>query len=155
MKWCLTMLAALFLSTSAVAVQPDEKLSDAALESRAREISLNLRCLVCQNESIDESEASVARDLRILIREQLVAGKSNAEIHDFVVARYGTYVLLKPPFTFSTMFLWLTPFVMLLVASILLWQRSSRQAAFQTNTESLSDGEESRLIAILQQEKGK
>jgi cytochrome c-type biogenesis protein CcmH len=154
MRWLLTLLVTLVFSLGAQAVQPDEKLADPALETRARDISANLRCLVCQNQSIDESDAPLARDLRVLIREQLSAGKTNSEIHDFVVERYGTYVLLKPPFAGSTLLLWLTPFALLAGSALVLWRRST-QKSIATNTEMLSPDEESRLSAILRQESGK
>ena len=91
------------------AVEPDEMLADAALEARARAVSATLRCLVCQNQSIDDSNAPLARDLRILVRERLSAGESNEAAIAFVVARYGDFVLLKPPFKPTTWLLWLAP----------------------------------------------
>jgi cytochrome c-type biogenesis protein CcmH len=98
---------------AAWAVQPDEQLDDPVLEERAREISAELRCLVCQNQSIDDSNAPLARDLRILVRERLKAGDSNQEVLDYITARYGDYVLLRPPFRATTWILWLGPFVLL------------------------------------------
>ena len=112
----------LALIVPAYAVQPDEILEDPALETRARTISSGLRCLVCQNQSIDDSDAPVARDLRILIREQLQQNKSDGEIVDFVVARYGDFVLLKPRLKLQTAALWLAPFVILVGAGFLLWR---------------------------------
>lgn len=112
------MLFCLMLAISAAAVEPDEILKDQGLEQRARNISAGLRCLVCQNQSIDESDAGVARDLRLLIREQLQQKKSDDEVVDFVVARYGEYVLLQPRFQISTLLLWLTPFALLLAALV-------------------------------------
>ena len=100
----------------ALAVLPDEMLDDPALEARAREISRDLRCLVCQNQSIDDSNASLARDLRLLVRERLKAGDGDAEVVDYIVRRYGDYVLLKPPFKASTYVLWLGPAAILLAA---------------------------------------
>lgn len=100
----------------AQAVQPDEILPDANLEARAREISSHLRCLVCQNESIDDSNAPLARDLRMLVRERLSEGDSNQKAIDYIVARYGEYVLLKPRFEGSTILLWLSPILILLAA---------------------------------------
>lgn len=97
------------------AVQPDEVLDDPALEDRARALSAELRCLVCRNESIDESHAPLARDLRLLVRERLVAGDSDAQVMEFIVARYGEYVLLKPPATGSNLVLWLAGPAMLLL----------------------------------------
>lgn len=109
------LLLILFLQTPAYAVQPDEILSNTQLELRARNLSLGFRCLVCQNQSIDESDAPLARDLRILIRERLTKGDSDQEIKDFVVARYGDFVLLKPRLTARTAILWATPFLIILV----------------------------------------
>ncbi|MEM1129764.1 MAG: cytochrome c-type biogenesis protein [Pseudomonadota bacterium] len=100
-------------STPALAVQPDEILADPALEERARDLSTGLRCLVCRNESIDESNADLARDLRLLVRERLVAGDSDDEVIDFVVDRYGEYVLLKPQMGGANLILWLAGPVML------------------------------------------
>ena len=99
------------------AVMPDEILADVRLEARARAISAGLRCLVCQNQSIDDSEAPLARDLRLLVRERLVGGDSDAEVRAFIVARYGDFVLLKPPLTWGTLLLWLAPFGILLGAA--------------------------------------
>lgn len=103
--------AFLLIATTAFAVEPDEILSDPVLEARAREISTNLRCVVCQNEPIDTSHAGVARDLRLLVRERLTAGDTNDEVFEYVVARYGEYVLFKPPWKPTTYALWLAPFV--------------------------------------------
>lgn len=102
------------MAGAAFAVQPDEMLDDPALENRARELSKGLRCLVCRNESIDESNAELARDLRLLVRERLVEGDSNEAVLDFVVARYGEYVLLKPRATGSSLILWLAGPLLLL-----------------------------------------
>jgi len=98
------------------AVEPDEILSDAKLEARARALSAGLRCLVCQNQSIDESDAPLARDLRLLVRERLTSGDTDEEVRAFVVARYGEFVLLKPPLTARTILLWLAPLLLLLAA---------------------------------------
>ena len=102
------------MSGEAFAVQPDEMLPDAALEQRARRISAGLRCLVCQNQSIDDSDADLARDLRVLVRERLQAGDSDASVTGFIVARYGEFVLLKPRFSAETLVLWGTPIALLL-----------------------------------------
>ncbi len=139
------LLSLLLLSAPARAVQPDEILTDATLEARARAISAGLRCLVCQNQSIDDSEAPVARDLRILIREQLLAQKSDVEVVDFVVARYGDYVLLRPRFTSHTAVLWLTPFAIVIVGGVLLWRRRDRQST----PDRLSDQEQAKLDRLL------
>jgi cytochrome c-type biogenesis protein CcmH len=121
MKWFL-LFSLLFL-TPAYAVQPDEILADPKLEQRARDLSAGFRCLVCQNQSIDESDAPLAKDLRILIREHLTKGDSDAEIRDFVVARYGEFVLLKPRLTASTAILWATPFLIILMGFVVLLRR--------------------------------
>lgn len=113
------------LSTAAQAVEPDEILKDPALEARARALSAELRCLVCQNQSIDDSEAPLARDLRLLIREHLTKGESDQQVMDFVVARYGEFVLLKPRLTWATLLLWLTPFAVLLAALAMFLTRKS------------------------------
>ncbi len=121
MRWCL--LFCLLLVTPAYAVQPDEILKNAQLEQRARNLSEGFRCLVCQNQSIDESDAPLARDLRILIRERLTQGDSDQQIKNFVVARYGDYVLLKPRLTASTAVLWAAPFLIVLAGlSFMLWR---------------------------------
>ena len=104
---------ALLLPGAALAVQPNEVLADPALEARARALSLNLRCLVCQNQSIDDSDAPLAKDLRLLVRERLVAGDSDQEVTRFLVARYGEFVLLRPPLGMHTLLLWLTPLLLL------------------------------------------
>jgi cytochrome c-type biogenesis protein CcmH len=114
------------LLAPAYALTPDELLKDPALESRARAISAELRCLVCQNQSIDDSDAPLAKDLRTLVREQLVQGKSDAEIMEFVVARYGEFVLLNPRLTAGTILLWATPFAVLLIAGAMLLLRRRR-----------------------------
>jgi cytochrome c-type biogenesis protein CcmH len=120
------LAAALWLawSASVVAVEPGEMLEDPALEARARTLSAGLRCLVCQNQSIDESDAPLAKDLRILIRERIAAGDSDAEVTDFVVERYGTYVLLRPPLEPSTLLLWGGPFALLVAGAGFLLLRS-------------------------------
>jgi cytochrome c-type biogenesis protein CcmH len=127
MRRLLAMAAVLgALLSPAYALSPDELLKDPALESRARAISAELRCLVCQNQSIDDSDAPLAKDLRTLVREQLTQGKSDAEIMEFVVARYGEFVLLKPRLTAGTILLWATPFAVLLIAGTMLLLRRRR-----------------------------
>ena len=106
-------LILLALAAPAFAVQPDETLKDAGLESRARALSSQLRCLICQNQSIDDSDAPLAKDLRILLRERISAGDSDLEVKDFLVARYGEFILLRPRFSLSTALLWLTPILVL------------------------------------------
>jgi len=117
------LLGALTWAPHGIAVQPDEILPDAALEARARDISAGLRCLVCQNQSIDDSDAPLARDLRLLVRERLQAGDSDAQVRSFLVARYGEFVLLKPLLTPATFLLWAAP-LLLLAGGILLLRRT-------------------------------
>ena len=116
------LLAATFalslIASAAYAVEPGEMLADAKLEARARTISTGLRCLVCQNQSIDDSEASLAKDLRILVRERLQAGDSDNQVRDFLVTRYGSFVLLKPPLEAGTLLLWGVPLLCLGIGGI-------------------------------------
>src|SRR5216683_7745946 len=123
MKWRCLVAAVLSLAilSPAVAVQPDEVLSDPALEARARSLSKELRCLVCQNQSIDDSAAPLARDLRLLVRERLIGGDSDQHVVDFLVARYGEFVLLKPRFAWHTALLWLGPPGVLIGGALALW----------------------------------
>lgn len=148
------ILAAMPSLTDARAVQPDEILSDATLEKRARKISAELRCLVCQNQSIDDSDAPLARDLRLLVRERLQDGDTNSEVIDFVVSRYGEFVLLKPPFGWHTLLLWLTPLLALGGAVWLARSLFARSGLPQTPAEGSSDSglseeEEERLKRVL------
>jgi cytochrome c-type biogenesis protein CcmH len=152
------LLLSLMLSLMAgptLAVLPNEILKDPALEERARDISKGLRCLVCQNQSIDESDATLARDLRVLVRERLVAGDSNKKVMDYVVSRYGDFVLLNPPFKTGTLVLWIGPFVFLLIGLIALGAmfRKRKQvvagAGAQAGISALSADEENRLNALL------
>ena len=140
-------LSSIALSSLAWAVEPDEILADPVLEARARDISAELRCLVCQNQSIDDSDAPLAKDLRILVRERLVAGDSNADIRSFLVARYGEFVLLKPTMSLANLLLWLTaPVVLLIGAAAAIWR--VRKSAGRTEAD-LSDEEERALAKIL------
>lgn len=129
------------------AVQPDEILADPALEARAREISRQVRCPVCQGESIDDSNAQISRDLRLIIRERLVAGDSDADVLDFLVARYGEFVLFDPPKSGLNLILWLAGPAMLLAGGAIALAAMRRQAA--TAPETLSMEEQARLDAIL------
>src|SRR5262249_50930957 len=131
-----------------------EILPNAALEQRARHISGGLRCLVCQNQSIDDSDAPLARDLRILVRERLVAGDDDKAVVDFVVARYGDFVLLRPPFNAHTLMLWTAPFVILLLAIAFLWRRARQRAAETSGAAALSAEEKARLAALVGPEDG-
>ncbi|WP_201860498.1 cytochrome c-type biogenesis protein [Microvirga soli] len=118
MRFVLAIVAALLFSASAFAVQPGEVLKDPGLEKRAREISAGLRCLVCQNQSIDDSDAQLAKDLRLLVRERLVAGDTNDQVENFLVQRYGEFVLLKPTFGMHTLLLWLTPALVMVLGGV-------------------------------------
>lgn len=139
------------LTSPAWAVQPDEILDDPALEERARDISAGLRCLVCRNESIDESNAELARDLRLLVRERLVEGDSNDEVVQYVVDRYGEYVLLKPLVGGSNLLLWLAGPVMLLIgAGIGLVYIRRRSQAVAPAEAGLSAEEQARLRQIME-----
>jgi cytochrome c-type biogenesis protein CcmH len=133
------------------ATSPDEILADPVLEERARDLARQLRCLVCQNQSIDDSDAELARDLRQIVRERLVAGDSDAEIIAFLTARYGDFVLLKPPVKPATWGLWFGPLAVLLVAAggIALWLR--RRPARETASPPLSAAERARLDALLRE----
>jgi cytochrome c-type biogenesis protein CcmH len=151
MRSLLLLLAILLmqctLSPGAFAVQPDEILPDKALELRARELSKELRCMVCQNQSIDDSDAPLARDLRMLVRERLQAGDSDRQVIEFLVARYGEFVLLRPRFSLHTAVLWLAPFGTLLLggcALFLSWRRRPR------SEESLTEREQARLSDVLE-----
>ncbi|MET3591167.1 cytochrome c-type biogenesis protein CcmH [Mesorhizobium shonense] len=114
----LILLLALLFAGTAQAVKPDEVLSDPALEARARALSEGLRCMVCQNQSIDESDADLARDLRVLVRQRLVAGDTDQQVMDYIVSRYGEFVLLKPRFSLRNALLWGTPALLLLAGGI-------------------------------------
>lgn len=145
----------LALALPALAVQPDEVLDDPVLEARAREISQELRCLVCRNENIDGSNADLARDLRLLVRERLVAGDSNQEVLDYMVDRYGEYVLLRPPLSWKNAALWLAAPVMLLVgagvALAFVRQRRRPRTAAPADT-ALSPEEAARLDRLLHED---
>ncbi|SEM47001.1 cytochrome c-type biogenesis protein CcmH [Loktanella fryxellensis] len=144
MKWLLLILT--LLAAPAWAVQPDEILPDAALEARARDISEGLRCPVCQNESIDESNAPISRDLRILLRERLVAGDSDQEVIDFLVARYGEFVLLEPDTRGANLILWAAAPVLLLLALIVGWVTIRRRPPTEV---ALTEAEQRDLDRIL------
>lgn len=143
----IVLLLALLFAGAAQAVKPDEVLADPALEARARLLSEGLRCMVCQNQSIDESDADLARDLRILVRQRLVAGDTDQQVMDYIVSRYGEFVLLKPRFSLRNALLWGTPVVLLLVGGIfiVLTARSRRSLA----TKALSIEEQAALDSIL------
>lgn len=146
------VLALVFVLTTlpaAFAVQPDEVLSDPELEARARVLSAQMRCLVCQNQSIDDSDAPLAKDLRVLIRERLVQGESNAQVVDYLVSRYGEFVLLKPRFNSRTLLLWGGPFAILLLGSLVIFLRRRKGSCLSVPEQALSADEQARLDDIL------
>lgn len=142
----LIMLLLVALAGPAAAVNPDEMLSDPALEARAATISEGLRCLVCQNQSIEDSDADLARDLRLLVRERLVAGDSDAEVEQYLVDRYGEYVLLKPRFNAHTWLLWIAAPALLLAGLIGIWLAGRRQRA--ADQPDLSEDEAAALAEL-------
>jgi cytochrome c-type biogenesis protein CcmH len=145
----LSLAIAILTALPANAVEPDEVLQDPALEARAREISEGLRCLVCQNQSIDDSEAPLAKDLRLLVRERLKAGDSDEQIVDFVVARYGEFVLLKPRFEAHTLLLWFATPAVFLAALLIIALAYRRRRADAQNPAPLSVDERRRLKRLL------
>jgi len=150
MRFALILLVTLALlapAARALAVQPDEMLPDPALETRARALSKELRCMVCQNQSIDDSDAPLARDLRLLVREHLRAGETDQQVLDFLIARYGEFVLLRPRFAPHTALLWLTPLGVLVIGALGIAMSARRQRSSEGN---LTADEEGRLAEILQ-----
>jgi cytochrome c-type biogenesis protein CcmH len=143
--------ALLAFSTPSLAVEPDEILPDQSQEARARDLSQHLRCVVCQNQSIDDSNAPLARDLRILLRERIKAGDSDKAAIDFIVARYGNFVLLKPPVQLNTLLLWFGPGLVLLMALAGYWMliRKPGTDADAGRAETLTAAERGELEAIL------
>ncbi len=134
---------------AALAVEPDEILGDATLEARARALSRELRCMVCQNESIDESHAELARDLRLLVRERLTAGDSDEDIRAFLVQRYGDFILLKPPFKLATWLLWGAPFLVLAAGGGAIIFAVRRRPSSLDSIEPLSQSERAKLEDLL------
>lgn len=148
MRHAVLLLLMALLALPALAVEPSEMLKDPALEARARDIGQALRCVVCQNQSIDDSAAEVARDMRRAVRERLSAGDSDDQVFDFMVARYGDYVLLKPPFKLGTLLLWLgAPLVLLIAATAIMLTALRRRATAPLPP--LSDEERERLRSLL------
>jgi cytochrome c-type biogenesis protein CcmH len=148
-RW-LALSLALVVATPAAAVKPDEVLDDPVLEQRARDLSEGLRCLVCRNESIDESNADLARDLRLLVRERLVAGDTDAEVIDYLVDRYGEFVLLNPPATGTNLILWGAPLALLLLGGGVAISHVRGQHAGGPTSEGLSEADEARLSKLLE-----
>ena len=153
MRRAVTLLLMALLALPALAVEPSEMLKDPALEARAREIGQALRCVVCQNQSIDDSAAEVARDMRRAVRERLSAGDSNNQVMDFLVARYGAFVLLKPPFNWHTVGLWLWSPLVLIVGVLALFAINRRRrihpAGDGAASAKLTPAEQARLDQLL------
>jgi cytochrome c-type biogenesis protein CcmH len=145
MKFLLVLLLA-----PALAVTPAERLTDPVLEGRARALSRELRCVVCQNESIDESNATLARDIRVLLRERLTAGDSDAQATAFLVARYGDFVRLSPPLRADTWLLWFGPFALLALGGAIAWATLRRRAAAPPAP--LNPEEQARLATLLRED---
>jgi cytochrome c-type biogenesis protein CcmH len=139
----------LIVSGPTQAVQPDEMLKDPVLEARARDLSRELRCMVCQNQSIDDSEAPLARDLRLLVRERLGKGDSDQQVLDFLVSRYGQFVLLRPPLEWRSLLLWGLPPVALIAGLIGLLIKVRRQNSAPDGAEVLSQDEQRRLSTLV------
>jgi cytochrome c-type biogenesis protein CcmH len=148
----LAALSPVVLSGMALAVEPNEMLADPALEARARALSQGLRCLVCQNESIDDSGAPLAHDIRVLVRERIKAGDTDQQVIDFLVARYGEFVLLKPPLSWHTVALWGLPPGLLIIGAIVMIVMARRRAEVPA-TASLTPAEEARVEDLLRREK--
>jgi cytochrome c-type biogenesis protein CcmH len=149
--FALVALLTLASVAAALAVQPDEILPDPALEARARNLSRELRCMVCQNQSIDDSDAPLARDLRLLVRERLSAGDDDRQVIDFLVARYGEFVLLKPRLAWHTAVLWGAPVILLILGGLVVAAFARRRAALTPTTAAapLSPAEEARLMQVM------
>lgn len=147
----LVLLALLFAAQPVFAVNPDEILKDPALEARARALSANLRCMVCQNQSIDDSNADLARDLRVLVRDRLVKGETDEQVIDYVVSRYGEFVLLKPRISAQNLILWGGPAVLFGVGMLVLFVYSRRRTA-TIPTAPLTDAEKAELARLLGKE---
>jgi len=154
MRGLLVALALCLAPWGAAAVEPSEILSDPVLEARAREISKDLRCLVCQNQSIDDSNADLARDLRVLVRERLVRGDTNDQVLEYVVSRYGDFVLLRPPFKASTYVLWFGPAFIFLLGVLALVLFFRRRASAPAGAAPLNEEEAARIEKLLDEGKG-
>ena len=149
MRRFLLLFALIVFNATAYAVEPDEILKDPALEARARSISAELRCLVCQNQSIDDSHAPLARDLRLLVRDRLKAGESDSQIRQYLVERYGEFILLKPRFAADTIILWGAPFLALLLSGFFVWRAAQRRGALSRSDAPFTDDEKAQLDRIL------
>ena len=148
----LALMICFSMAAPALAVEPGEKLADPELEARAREVSKELRCLVCQNQSIDDSHAALAGDLRHLVRDRITAGDSNAQVLDYIVARYGEFVLLKPRFEPATVILWLAPFGVIVLGGAGLYLASRRRQIAHAS-QPLDQEEKIRVAQLLDDER--
>ena len=146
----LAFAVAVSLDTAVLAVQPSEVLDDPALEERARRLSAGLRCMVCQNQSIDDSDAELARDLRVLVRERIAAGETDDEVIDYVVSRYGEFVLLRPTFSLRNAALWATPVILLAIGGSFIAINARRQRRRPAGA--LSPEEEAELARLIARE---
>ena len=150
-------LISVTMMSPAYAVNPDEILEDPALEARARVVGKELRCLVCQNQSIDDSDADLARDLRVLVRERITQGDSNEEVIDYVVSRYGDFVLLNPPFKLKTYALWFGPWLILVFGVVVIWlfyrRRHTAFSEGNATANSLNEKEATRLKKVMEEDK--
>ncbi len=145
----LLVLALMLAAAPAFAVNPDEMLSDPALEARARTLSAELRCMVCQNQSIDDSNADLAKDLRLLVRERITDGDSDEQVLNYIVSRYGEFVLLKPRFSLRTLLLWGAPVLLILAGGVSLVVFARKRAGKPTGSK-LTAEEQARLAELLE-----
>ena len=152
MRWLqlIVLTSVLLAPAMALAVNPDEMLKDPALEARARHLSSELRCMVCQNQSIDDSDAPLAHDLRVLVRQRLTAGDSDRQVLNFLVARYGDFILLKPPFEWDTLLLWGVTPAALLAGAVALVVLARRRKALSLAAPALSAEEQRRIATLVQ-----
>jgi cytochrome c-type biogenesis protein CcmH len=146
----IALFLALIAPTASFAVEPAEMLKDQALEARARQLSEGLRCLVCQNQSIDDSNAPLAHDLRVLVRERLTAGDSDSQVVNYLVARYGEFVLLKPRFELHNLLLWGLPPIVLVIGMIALFVTARRRQTVNLQTPTLSASEQQRIATLVE-----
>lgn len=154
MKYTLSFIIWLMMSFSVLAIGVDEaRLENPKQEARAQELMKQLRCLVCQNQSIVDSDASLAKDLRIIVRERIMAGDNDEQILSYMTSRYGDWVLLKPPFDGATIILWLSPLLLLLVGFFIIFNTQKKRKSY-VSFEPLSDDEKQRLNKLLDEEKG-
>ncbi len=149
MRYLLSFLLCMMMSFSAFGIGVDEKpLPEPAAEARAQELMKQLRCLVCQNQSIVDSNADLAKDLRVIVRQRIIAGDTDQQVIEFMTSRYGDWVLLKPPFDGATIILWLSPFLLLLIGFVIIYQNQKRNSE-NLSPDPLSKDEKARLLVLL------